>query len=203
MAPREKEDVCARVVRGAELDDVTLRRAQRGDQAASRVLVERYQDQVFALLGRLLGSGRPALIEDLAQDTFLAVFRGLADFSPAGPARLSSWILTIASRRAIDHVRKRSDFAVGATSAEEIAVDPSSQGQADAELERRRLAAAIDRALAELAPPYRAAFLLYELHGLDYREIAAALKIDLGTVKSRLARARTALRAALAEVHHG
>jgi RNA polymerase sigma-70 factor (ECF subfamily) len=54
-----------------------------------------------------------------------------------------------------------------------------------------------------LAPEYRAAFLLREYHGLEYGEIARVLDIDVGTVKSRLARARQALRAALAEVHHG
>jgi RNA polymerase sigma factor (sigma-70 family) len=72
----------------------------------------------------------------------------------------------------------------------------------DEPAERRQLAAAIDQALAGLAPPYRAAFVLRELHGLDYAEVALALGIDLGTVRSRLARARAALRAALAEHHH-
>ncbi|HVK74397.1 MAG TPA: sigma-70 family RNA polymerase sigma factor [Kofleriaceae bacterium] len=180
----------------SELDDVTLRRAQRGDPAACRALVERYQGPVFALLGRLLGGGRRALVEDLAQETFLAVFRQLAGFAPLGPARLSTWILTIASRRAVDELRRRG--------AAPIAVDDVAAGdRADDALARRQLAQAIDRALAELSPEYRAAFVLRELHGLDYADIARALEIDLGTVKSRLARARAALRTALAEVHDG
>lgn len=179
-----------------ELDDVTLARAQRGDPAAWRALVVFHQDAVFALLGRLLGSGRRAHVEDLAQETFLAVFRQLAGFSPLGPARLSTWILTIASRRAIDELRRRPATAI---TTDDIADRPAA-GRADDALARRRLARAIDGAIADLAPEYRAAFVLRELHGLDYAEIARALDIDLGTVKSRLSRARAALRAALAEV---
>lgn len=191
LAPRDPID---RAPRSGELDDVTLARAQRGDAAAWRALVERHQGAVFALLGRLLGGGRRATIEDLAQDTFLAVFRQLPAFQSNGPARLSTWILTIASRRAIDELRRRPAAAVAAD-------DIVARDRADDALDRRRIAAAIDRALADLAPEYRAAFVLRELHGLEYADIAHALEIDLGTVKSRLARARAALRAALAEVH--
>ncbi len=195
LAPREPAD---RAPPRGELDDVTLARAQRGDAPAWRALVERHQGAVFALLGRLLGGGRRAAIEDLAQETFLAVFRQLPAFQPQGPARLSTWILTIASRRAIDELRRRPASPIAA---DDIAARPAAGGdRGDDTLERRRLATAIDRALAELAPEYRAAFVLRELHGLEYADIARALEIDLGTVKSRLARARAALRAALAEV---
>ena len=181
----------------AELDEVTLRRAQRGDADASRALVERYQGPVFALLGRMLGGVRRGAVEDLAQDTFLAVFAALPRFRLDGSARLSTWILTIAARRAIDELRRRPPAP--------IAVDDvaAPRERTDAPAERRQLAAAIDRALADLSPPHRAAFVLYELHGLDYQEVAQALGIDVGTVRSRLARARAALRAALAEYHHG
>jgi RNA polymerase sigma factor (sigma-70 family) len=89
-----------------ELDETTLHRTQHGDPGACRALVEHYQDAVFALLGRMLGRAGRAQLEDVAQDTFLAVFTGLARFAPAGPARLSTWILTIATRRAIDELRR-------------------------------------------------------------------------------------------------
>ena len=166
-----------------------MRRAQRGDRDAWRALVERYQAPVFALVGRMLGRQSPQL-EDVAQDAFLAVFRALPSFAASGPARLSSWILAIASRRAIDELRKRRDVAEARA---EIAVH-GDHG-------RREIALAIERAVADLQPEYRAAFLLREYHELEYAEIAEALGIDLGTVKSRLSRARQALRAALAEVH--
>jgi RNA polymerase sigma-70 factor (ECF subfamily) len=194
LAPHEPRDEGAPP--GGELDDVTLARAQRGEAAAWRALVAHHQGAVFALLGRMMGSGRRAVVEDLAQETFLAVFRQLPGFVPHGPARLSTWILTIASRRAIDELRRRPAAAVAV---DDIA---ASRDRADDGLSRRRVAAAIDDAVAELAPVYRAAFVLRELHGLDYAEIARSLEIDVGTVKSRLARARAALRAALAEVHH-
>lgn len=177
-----------------ELDEVTLRRAQRGDGAAFRALVQCYQDRVFALLSRMLGADRRAAVEDLAQDTFLDVFRALGRFSSLGPARLSTWILTIASRRAIDELRRRPPAI------EPLEDHPVAAG-ADDRARRRRLAAAIQQAIAELSPEYRAAFLLREYHGLEYADIARALDIDPGTVKSRLSRARAALRAALAEVH--
>lgn len=196
-APLEPSDPPP-VPRGRELDDVTVRRAQRGDPAACRALVAHHQGAVFALLGRVLGGGRRALVEDLAQDTFLAVFQGLPGFSTAGPARLSTWILAIASRRAIDELRRRRPPPIAIA---DLVADPRGEAASEA-INRRQLAAAIDRALAELPPEYRAAFVLRELHGLDYGEIAAALEIEVGTVRSRLHRARAALRTALAEVRH-
>ena len=180
----------------AELDDVTLARARRGDPVAWRALVERYQRPVFALLSRMLGPGRRGQVEDLAQETFLHVVRALDGFAPGGPAKLSTWILTIAARRAIDELRRR-PLAPTADADRHLGAGP----RGDDALDRARLAAAIQRAVADLSPEFRAAFLLREYHGLEYGDIAVALAIDLGTVKSRLSRARAALRAALAEVH--
>jgi RNA polymerase sigma-70 factor (ECF subfamily) len=180
----------------AELDEVTLRRAQNSDDSACRALVVRYQRPVFALLFRMLGPGRGSMAEDLAQETFLEVFRSLRKFSPLGPARLSSWILTIASRRAIDELRKRPV----ATEPIELGRNIVGDQRADEAAVRRAVAGAIQSAVAELSPEYRAAFLLREYHGLEYAEIARALDIDIGTVKSRLSRARAALRETLAEV---
>jgi RNA polymerase sigma-70 factor, ECF subfamily len=176
----------------AELDDVTLARAQRGDDAACRALVERYQRPVFALLGRMCGCERA---EDLAQETFLRVFAALARFDQAGPARLSTWIITIATRLALDELRRRPLRTV------ELDDRLASPIRADESAERRALRVALRRAIAELGPDQRAVVLLREVHGLEYEAIARALEIDLGTVKSRLARARAALRTAL-EPHH-
>jgi len=172
-----------------ELDEITLRRAVGGDEGASRALVEMYQVRVFGLVSRMLPGRGHATVEDLAQDTFLAVFRQLPTFQLHGPARLSTWILTIAARRAIDELRRRRPEPVPEPI---VAVGKP-----------RDLARAIEAALADLSPELRAAFVLRELYGLDYAEIARALAIDLGTVKSRLSRARAALRIQLAEVHDG
>jgi RNA polymerase sigma-70 factor (ECF subfamily) len=193
----------------AELDEVTLRRAQRGEPAACRALVERYQRPVFALLHRMLGPARRDRVEDLAQETFLGVFRALSRFAPLGSARLSTWILTIAARRAVDEMRRsgeEADLDAGG------ALDRRSGGMAAAEraageaaaaesaVWRAELAARVARAVASLSPEQRAAFLLREYHGFEYAEIGRALDIDLGTVKSRLARARAALREALRDL---
>jgi RNA polymerase sigma-70 factor (ECF subfamily) len=185
--------------RSRELDEVTLRRAQRGDEDACRALVRCYERPVFALLSRLLGAGRAPLVEDLAQETFLQVFRALDGFSPIGPARLSTWILTIASRRAIDELRRRPPPLVPLDDSSSLAA----ADRTDRPAQDRQLAAALERALTALGPDHRAAFLLREYHGMEYADIARALEIDIGTVKSRLARAREALRTLLAEVHHG
>jgi RNA polymerase sigma-70 factor (ECF subfamily) len=182
----------------AELDELTLKRAQRGEAPACRALVERYQNAVFALLSRLLGPGQTQLCEDLAQETFLAVFRALSQFSPLGPARLSTWILTIASRRAVDELRRSKLRCEPITAA----VDLVAPLHADEESRQRALGAAIQRALEDLVPEYRAAFLLREYHGLDYADIARALGVELGTVKSRIARARQRVREAAREVRH-
>jgi RNA polymerase sigma-70 factor (ECF subfamily) len=177
-----------------ELDERTLRLAIAGDRAASRALVETYQVRVFALASRMLAGRGRATVEDVAQDAFLQVFRRLAAFAPGGPARLSTWILTITARRAIDELRKQRPALLAE-------VERSSDARADDRAIRKELVAAIEGALHELSPELRAAFLLREYHGLDYAEIASALSIDLGTVKSRLSRARAALRERLAEVH--
>lgn len=189
-----------RPTRSPELDEVTLTRAQRGDLRAKRALVERYQRPVVALVSRLLrGQADPGLVEDIAQETFLRVFRALPKFDRNGPARLSTWILTIASHRAIDELRRRRlDTRPFDPSAYEI----PARDRADATAERKMLARLLSDAIDGLSPEYRAAFVLREYHGMEYAEISTALGIDLGTVKSRLNRARTRLRAALAEVYH-
>ena len=152
---------------------------------------------VFALLYRMMGAARRDRVEDLAQETFLSVFRSLGQFAPLGPARLSSWILTIASRRAIDELRRTGGDAPAALDGEAALVSPA---RADDRARRRDLGQRVERAIGELGAELRAAFLLREMHGLEYAEIARALSIDLGTVKSRLSRARAALRAALADL---
>lgn len=176
-----------------EIDARTLALAVDGDPSATRTLVEMYQVRVFALVSRMLAGRGRATTEDIAQETFLVVFRRLRGFDPAGPAKLSTWILTIAARRSIDELRRPRPTLLAE-------IDRGGDGRADDRAVRRELATAIEAAVAELPPEYRAAFLLREYHGLEYAEIATALAIDLGTVKSRLSRARSQLRARLAEV---
>ena len=190
----------ASISRARELDDVTLARARTGDQAAQTALVERYQRPVFALLWRMVGPQR-ALVEDLAQETFLRVLRALPGFDPAGGGRLVTWILTIATRLALDHLRSLGGSANGRDPGEVAGAVPVVLPRPDQDAQRRALAVALVRAVDALAPPFRAAFLLREVQGLSYQEVSEALDVDVGTVKSRLSRARAVLQRALAEVH--
>ena len=178
-----------------EIDELTLARARRGDDAACRAVFRHYQRAVYSLAWRMLGGkANPALVEDLTQETFLRVFRSLAGVTPDGTARLSTWILTIATRLALNEQRNQRRAIIAALPAD---AEPIAHARADETADRRALGEILEREIGKLAPDHRAVFLLREYHDLDYGEIAAALEIDLGTVKSRLARARGALRAHL------
>ena len=169
------------------IDDLTLRRAQRGDQRAWRDLIERHQRPVHALIWRLLAGRAQHRAPDLTQETFVRVLRALPKFDPAGPAKLSTWILTIATRLALNELRRPDLASLNDR-------DLASSERADTNIERKRLGAAIAAGIAALSDPQRAVLVLREYHELDYAEIAEVLELDLGTVKSRLARARAALR---------
>lgn len=131
--------------------------------------------------------GLDSLTEDLAQETFLRAFRALDRFDPDGPATFSTWLLKIASRLAINELtRKRPKLAA----ADRLGAPHTPES----EHRRKRIGEAIATAVGELPPAFRAAFILREYHGLEYGEIADMLDLELGTVKSRLARARRMLR---------
>ncbi|MBI2893562.1 MAG: sigma-70 family RNA polymerase sigma factor [Deltaproteobacteria bacterium] len=181
-----------------EIDELTLARACRGDPTACQSFVTRYQRPVFGLLSRVLGARHASLVEDLAQETFLRAFRALPTFDARRPGRLSTWILTIASRLALDELRRRRADSEPLESGARL---HTSEASADAAAHRHEIERAIVRAMNGLGADARAVFVLREIHGLEYAEIAAALQVDMGTVKSRLSRARVALRVALAEVH--
>jgi RNA polymerase sigma-70 factor, ECF subfamily len=185
----------------AELDEITLGRAQRGDDQACHALVRRYQQAVFQTLGRVVGRRRPhglagVSLADLAQETFLRVFRQLPGFVPVGAARLSTWILTIATRTAIDELRRRCPE----TLSDDAGTALVARSLADDEARGHDAVAAVERALAALPADWRAVLLLRVEHELEYQDIARALGIEVGTVRSRLARARAALWEALAEL---
>lgn len=182
------------------IDDVTLRRAQRGDAAAFRAVVERHSGAVWSLAVRMLaGSGMADRAEDLAQETFVRVHRALPGFDLAGPAQLGTWILTIATRLVLNELRRAPRIA--ATRALDDAIEIADGDSPARATELRRRAHDVAAAIAELAPPARAVVVLRAYHDLDYDEIAAALEVDVGTVKSRLARARAQLRERLGDDH--
>ncbi len=129
----------------------------------------------------------------------MRVYRALPNFESRGPGRLSKWILTIAARLALDELRRVRAIPVGTEQSEQVV----SAEQSDVMVRRKALATAISVAIDALTPEQRTVFVLREYHEFDYQEIASALDIDVGTVKSRLSRARSALQISLEGVRHG
>lgn len=184
----------ARAVSVAESDQI--KKAARGDQAAARAFFDQHHRQVHAFLWRMLSTrASRAVVDELTQDTFLRVFAALATFDPAGPARVTSWLLTIATRVALNELRRLQRKPDATVNVELVAIPG---GDAPDEAARRRaLGALVERAVAALAPDHRAVLVLREYHDQSLEEIAVALELPVGTVQSRLARARAALREAL------
>jgi RNA polymerase sigma-70 factor (ECF subfamily) len=174
--------------RQEELDPATLTACQLGDTIALRSFVAWYQDLVFAFLSRSVGRG--AHVEDLAQEVFLRACRALPRFEAEGSARLSTWLLTIASRLAVDARRKRRVPTMTLESTT-LAIAP---GTPETERRRLELGQALEAAAARLSPEQRDVFVLAELHELPMSEMALVLGVPENTVKTRLFRARANLR---------
>ena len=173
------------------MDAFTLRRAQRGDPGALGEVVRALTPPVYALVGRLC-AGRRDLVDDVAQEAFMKIVGALPRFDVTGPARLTTWAVTIATRTAIDALRRTRRIS------EPLDDEPTATDLARA-AERRDLGRRVERAMARLPEDQRAVLVLRAYHDLDYDEIAAALNVPEGTVKSRLGRARLALREAMGE----
>jgi RNA polymerase sigma-70 factor (ECF subfamily) len=182
----------------AEIDELTLARARRGDSSALSALVRHYQRPVYGLVGRLLVGPGAAVRDDVAQEAFIRVVRGLPRFEPGGGAKLSTWILTVATRTCLNAIRDgRRAAVVQPQSAPAAAPDDPEQTAANRQLRQR-----VEAAMAALPEDMRAVLVLRAYHDFDYDQIAAAVGVEIGTVKSRLARARVALREALTEEIH-
>lgn len=170
--------------------------AGRGDQAAFGALVERYQAMAYSLAYRMTGCAEDA--EDLTQEAFLNAWRGLARFQ--GQSSFSTWLYRLTANACIDFLRRekrRASLSMtldGEEDDDRQTEVPDERWSPERELEKNEARAALDRGLAALSPDHRAVLLLREVQGLSYAEIAQALELEEGTVKSRIARARLALR---------
>jgi len=178
-----------------DLDRALLMRCREQDAVAFRAFVVRYQRMVFALLSRMLGRQNETQVEDLAQETFVRAYRAFPNFDLDGPAKVSTWLLTIATRLALDAKKKRTL----ATEEIDAGVPVAAASTPELTLERRQLGVALAEAAALLPDDQRAALVLAELHGLSIAEIATALDVPENTAKTRLFRAREKMRATLAE----
>lgn len=167
-------------------------RLRRGDQRAFEELVIAYQHRVFGVAVRMLGSRAEA--EEIAQETFLRAHRALPEFR--GEARLGTWLYAIASRLCLNRLAS-SERRLARGGDDALAAAPSPDADAAATLERAELDAALQEAIAALPEERRIVVILRDLEGLSYDEIAEALALEPGTVRSRLHRARLDLKAKL------
>lgn len=178
-------------------DAELVRQALAGSQAAYRTLVARYASAAVNVAARLVHDR--AVAEELAQDAFVRAFARLATYDPE--RRFSAWFFRVLHNVAVDHLRRR---RVDTVSLDALAADGYQGPAADAaetspedELERRRLAAALQNALGRLRPEYREVIVLRYQQGLTVDEIAGVLQLPDGTVKTFLHRARRELAAIL------
>jgi RNA polymerase sigma-70 factor, ECF subfamily len=176
-------------------------RCAEGDQAACAELVAEHQRMVYQLSFHLLGNRDEAL--DLSQDVFMRVFRTLPQFR--GHSQLRTWIYRIVVNQARNRQRwwrrRHRASQVSLDKHLETHAEPSGNPRVapDNVLAQKRLASQLRRALDALPFDQRSVIVLREIDGLSYDEIAFSLGVTLGTVKSRLTRARRALRDVLQE----
>jgi RNA polymerase sigma-70 factor (ECF subfamily) len=186
---------------GASTDDELVTAARRGDAAALETLLVRYQPHLYRFGLRMCGNVEDA--GDVAQESLISMARSLRDFR--GDSSVSSWLYTIARRFCIKK-RRRSKFAPARedsldapeTNAANRLADPAPNPEQTAT--NRELGTALTRAIDALDPPQREVLVLRDVEGLPAREVAKVLGISIDAVKSRLHRARVAVRDELAPV---
>lgn len=171
-----------------------IKKAQKGDIAAFEALVRTHEGFVYNLALRTLGSEADA--QDASQDVFIKVWTSLGSFR--GDSKFSVWLYRITGNVCTDYLRRRRSDTVSLT------VDDGEGGDSEMEiadtsptpheaLEKKERSTALKKALDALPEDYRKALLLRETGGMSYDEIATALNLDMGTVKSRIFRARKKL----------
>ncbi|MDX1945898.1 MAG: sigma-70 family RNA polymerase sigma factor [Pirellulaceae bacterium] len=169
----------------------------RGDSAAYSTLVRKYQDRLLTALVHVGGSREEA--EDVAQEAFVQAYLKLATF--AGGSSFYTWLYRIAFNAAISRRRKRRGEASLDQSREASGSEPADDSEsADERLLRRERAVQVRQALSQLAEEFRSVLVLREVEGCDYDTIAEILDLPVGTVRSRLHRARLQLKEQLLEV---
>jgi RNA polymerase sigma-70 factor, ECF subfamily len=165
-----------------------VERCRSGDEHAFQELVDRYKDLVFALIARTVQDRSRA--EDLAQDVFLRIHRGLPYFR--GEARLSTWVYRIVANVCLqDHGRPPGATVSLDDERTRGPVTPSAPDRQFGDLELRDR---LEKAIARLPANYRLLIAAHYLRGVQYEDLAEALQLPLGTVKTQLYRAKQQLR---------
>ena len=178
-----------------DLDLELVKRVQRGDSAAFDLLVRKYQHRVVALIGRYVHDWSEA--QDVAQETFLRAYRALGNFR--GDAQFSTWLHRIAVNTAKNHLvaHKRrppgEDIDVSDAENFESALRLRDNDTPERELMRQEMERTVMRAVDALPEELRVAITLREVEGMSYEEIAQKMDCPIGTVRSRIFRARDAI----------
>jgi RNA polymerase sigma-70 factor (ECF subfamily) len=175
-------------------DAACVRRLQRGDIDAFEILVRRHEKTIFNLVYRMLGDYDDAA--ETSQEVFLSAYRAIGQFR--GEANFSTWLYRIAlnhatTRRKSAALRQKRFVAIDGSDL----IDNDQIGPVET-LEKKELRERVQRALSELEPEDATVILLRDLQDVPYEDVARVLQIPVGTVKSRLHRARQALKAKLA-----
>jgi RNA polymerase sigma-70 factor (ECF subfamily) len=187
------------------LDDAQLiaslvRRCSSGDAVAWEDIVQRFHRRIYNICYRFTGSAEDS--QDLTQEVFIKVYRTLSSYD-LEKGSFSTWLTTLTRNLLVDHFRKSkqdraTDSLEGPTSADDDALSlgdhiEDSSPAPDARMLTREKQRMVQNALQKLSPELREAVILRDLQDMDYREIALALKVPEGTVKSRINRGRTEL----------
>ena len=177
-------------------------RARRGDESAFEALVTENEKRIYNLCRRLTGNQDDAA--ELTQEAFLNAWRGLGRFQ--GESSFSTWLYRLATNACIDFLRKEKrrqslSMTVSLDDEEEARqVElPDERYAPEGALERAEARRAVAEGLERLTLEHRQVLVMREIHGLSYAEIGQVLGLEEGTVKSRIARARGALRKVLTE----
>jgi RNA polymerase sigma-70 factor (ECF subfamily) len=179
-----------------EVDQQLVERAQRGDKSAFELLVAKYQRKLIRLLSRFIRD--PTEVEDVAQEAFIKAYRALPSFR--GDSAFYTWLYRIGINTAKNYLvamGRRAPTVTETESADSEGSEESGQvpdyNTPENELMSRQIAETVNRAVEELPEELRTAITLRELEGLSYEDIAGIMNCPIGTVRSRIFRAREAI----------
>lgn len=181
---------------GRDADHPLVDQVLAGDREAFSSLVERHQKMILNFMYRMVGER--AFAEDLTQEVFLKAYEALSRFR--GEAAFATWLYRIAHNHCLNALkRKGREIPVAALATDPpnrnpLTRSPDPAAPADELLAQRELHAVVQAKLAELTPEHRAVLVLRDIQGLSYDEIASALNLEGGTVRSRIHRARIELK---------
>jgi len=179
-----------------DIDQKLVERVQRGEKAAFDLLVSKYQRKIFRLLSRLVRD--PAEVEDVAQEAFIKAYRALPNFR--GDSAFYTWLYRIAINTAKNHLVSQGRRAPTTTEVDIEEAETFDDGEhlrdlntPDSMLLSKQVGEAVNRAIDHLPEDLRTAIVLREIEGLSYEEIAESMNCPIGTVRSRIFRAREAI----------